>query len=185
MDKPRVAVIGSGFGGLAAAIRLQAAGCDTVIFEKRDQPGGRAYVYRDNGFVFDAGPTVITAPHCLEELFTVAGKSMQDYVELIPVKPFYRLFWDDGYQFDYSDDDDALEKQIRAKSPGDWARLSKISKIFPRGVSPGLREARPCAVLKSVEYGGGGAAVDPARSLSFRLQRGRQTYSRSASAPAV
>ena len=77
MDKPRAAVIGSGFGGLAAAIRLQAAGCDTVIFEKRDQPGGRAYVYRDNGFTFDAGPTVITAPHCLEELFAVAGKSMQ------------------------------------------------------------------------------------------------------------
>ena len=97
MDKPRVAVIGSGFGGLAAAIRLQAAGCDTIIFEKRDQPGGRAYVYRDNGFTFDAGPTVITAPHCLEELFTVAGKSLQDYVELMPVTPFYRLFWDDGY----------------------------------------------------------------------------------------
>jgi phytoene desaturase len=128
MDKPRVAVIGSGFGGLAAAIRLQAAGCDTVIFEKRDQPGGRAYVYRDNGFIFDAGPTVITAPECLEELFTVAGKSMQDYVELLPVKPFYRLFWDDGYQFDYSDDDDALEKQIRAKSPADWAGYQRFLK---------------------------------------------------------
>ena len=128
MDKPRVAVIGSGFGGLAAAIRLQAAGCDTIIFEKRDQPGGRAYVYRDNGFTFDAGPTVITAPHCLEELFTVAGKSMQDYVELMPVKPFYRLFWDDGYQFDYSDDDDALEQQIRAKSPGDWAGYQRFLK---------------------------------------------------------
>ena len=98
MDKPRAAVIGSGFGGLAAAIRLQAAGCDTVIFEKRDQPGGRAYVYRDNGFTFDAGPTVITAPHCLEELFAVAGKSMRDYVELLPVHPFYRLFWEDGYR---------------------------------------------------------------------------------------
>lgn len=128
MGKPRVAVIGSGFGGLAAAIRLQAAGCETIIFEKRDQPGGRAYVYRDNGFTFDAGPTVITAPHCLEELFTVAGKSMQDYVELMPVKPFYRLFWDDGYQFDYSDDDNALEQQIRAKAPGDWAGYQRFLK---------------------------------------------------------
>jgi len=128
MDKPRVAVIGSGFGGLAAAIRLQTAGCDTVIFEKRDQPGGRAYVYRDNGFTFDAGPTVITAPHCLEELFAVAGKAMSDYVELMPVKPFYRLFWEDGYQFDYSDDDAALEKQIRAKSPADWAGYQKFLK---------------------------------------------------------
>ncbi len=135
MDKPRVAVIGSGFGGLAAAIRLQAAGCDTVIFEKRDQPGGRAYVYRDNGFTFDAGPTVITAPHCLEELFAVAGKSMQDYVELMPVNPFYRLFWDDGYDFDYSDDDAALEKQIRAKSPADWAGYQKFLEILARSLS--------------------------------------------------
>ena len=137
MDKPRIAVIGSGFGGLAAAIRLQAAGCDTVIFEKRDQPGGRAYVYRDNGFIFDAGPTVITAPHCLEELFTLTGKSMHDYVELLPVKPFYRLFWDDGYVFDYSADDEALEKQIRAKSPSDWEgyhRFLKYSQeVFQQG----------------------------------------------------
>lgn len=128
MDKPRVAIIGSGFGGIAAAIRLQAAGCKTVIFEKRDQPGGRAYVYRDNGFVFDAGPTVITAPHCLEELFAVAGKSMSDSVELLPVKPFYRLFWEDGYQFDYSDNDADLERQIRAKSPADWAGYQEFLK---------------------------------------------------------
>jgi phytoene desaturase len=65
MDKLRAAVIGSGFGGLSLAIRLKAAGCRTIIFEKRDIPGGRAYVYRDQGFTFDAGPTVITAPDCL------------------------------------------------------------------------------------------------------------------------
>ena len=85
-DKRRVAVIGSGFGGLAVAIRLQAAGCKTVIFEKRDRPGGRAYVYHDHGFTFDAGPTVITAPDCLRELFSLAGKSMDDYITLLPVK---------------------------------------------------------------------------------------------------
>lgn len=119
MNKLNAVVIGSGFGGLAVAIRLQAAGCRTVIFEKRDLPGGRAYVYRDNGFTFDAGPTVITAPACLGELFRVAGKSMDDYVELLPVNPFYRLFWEDGYQFDYSDDLDAIEKQIAGKAPQD------------------------------------------------------------------
>ncbi len=136
-SKSRAAVIGGGFGGLAAAIRLQAAGIQTVIFEKRDQPGGRAYIYRDNGFTFDAGPTVITAPHCLEELFALAGKSMRDYVELMPVKPFYRLLWEDGYEFDYSDDDDALEKQIRAKSPADWAGYQTFLKysqeVFHQG----------------------------------------------------
>jgi len=126
MDKARVAVIGSGFGGLALAIRLQAAGFQTVIFEKRDQPGGRAYVYRDNGFTFDAGPTVITAPDCLRELFNVAGKSMDRYVELLPVNPFYRLFWQDGYRFDYSDDLAMVEQQIAKKSPADVAGYKKF-----------------------------------------------------------
>jgi phytoene desaturase len=126
MAKLRAAVIGSGFGGLAAAIRLQAAGIPTVIFEKRDQPGGSAYVYRDGGFTFDAGPTVITAPHCLEELFALSGRALSDYVELMPVEPFYRVFWPDGFQFDYGNDEGALERQIRAKSPRDWAGYQKF-----------------------------------------------------------
>jgi phytoene desaturase len=117
--RTRAAIIGSGFGGLAAAIRLQAAGFDTVVFEKRDLPGGRAYVYSENGFTFDAGPTVITAPDSLRELFTLAGRSMADYVELMPVDPFYRLFWQDGYQFDYSDNLSVIEEQIAEKSPCD------------------------------------------------------------------
>ncbi|BBM85309.1 phytoene desaturase [Candidatus Uabimicrobium amorphum] len=112
-------VIGSGFGGLAAAIRLQASGFQTSIFEKRDIAGGRAYVYRDNGFIFDAGPTVITAPHCLEELFAIAGKKMEDYVELLDVDPMYRLLWEDGFVFDYTNDEKRLMEQIRRKSPKD------------------------------------------------------------------
>ena len=137
MDKMSVAVIGSGFGGLALAIRLQAAGCRTVIFEKRDQPGGRAYVYRDQGFTFDAGPTVITAPECLRELFSLAGRSMSEYVELLPVDPFYRLFWEDGFCFDYSGDISSVEQQILSKSPGDvhgYKRfLSYSEKVFEEG----------------------------------------------------
>jgi phytoene desaturase len=117
--RPTAAVIGSGFGGLALAVRLQAAGVETTLVEKRDKPGGRAYVYEDEGFKFDGGPTIITAPHCLEELFEVAGRSMSDYVELLPVNPFYRLYWEDGYRFDYSNDPDLLDEQIARKSPGD------------------------------------------------------------------
>lgn len=123
MDKrisgTRAAVVGSGFGGLAVAIRLQSAGIQTTVFEARDQPGGRAYVYRDNGYTFDGGPTVITAPHCLEELFTEAGRTMSDYVELLPVTPFYRLVWDDGDSFDYTGDGDAMLAQIRTRDPKD------------------------------------------------------------------
>jgi phytoene desaturase len=115
----RAAVIGSGFGGLAAAIRLAAAGAETVLYEARDKPGGRAYVYQDQGFTFDAGPTVITAPHCLEELFELAGRRMADYVELLPVSPFYRLRWSDGDSFDYVGDEARLLEQIARRSPAD------------------------------------------------------------------
>jgi len=118
-SSPRAAVIGSGFGGLALAIRLQAAGIPTTIFEQRDRPGGRAYVYHDQGFTFDAGPTVITAPHCLEELFEVAGERLSDHVDLMPVTPFYRLFWEDGTVIDYSNDMEAMARQIRAINPAD------------------------------------------------------------------
>lgn len=117
---PRTAaVIGSGFGGLATAIRLQAAGIQTTIFEKRDMAGGRAYVFRDKGFTFDAGPTVITAPDCIEELFTLSNRKMSDYIEMKSILPFYRLLFDDGYKFDYSNEDDKLYAQIRAKNPAD------------------------------------------------------------------
>lgn len=119
MSKKRAAVAGSGFGGLSAALRLQALGFDVTVFEKRDQPGGRAYVYRDQGFVFDAGPTVITAPECLEELFEIHGRRLAQYVTLEPVSPFYRLFWDDGFRFDYSSDLEETRRQIRAKAPAD------------------------------------------------------------------
>ena len=95
------AVIGSGFGGLAAAIRLQSAGIDTVLYEARDKPGGRAYVYHDEGYTFDAGPTVVTAPHTLEELFELTDRKLEDYVELMEVGPMYRLIWSDGDRFDY------------------------------------------------------------------------------------
>ncbi|MEC9481862.1 MAG: phytoene desaturase [Halomonas sp.] len=115
----RAVVIGAGFGGLALAIRLQAGGYRTTLLEKRDKPGGRAYVYEDQGFVFDAGPTVITDPSALEELFTLAGKRLEDYVELLPVTPFYRLCWEDASAFDYVNDQAELERQIAERNPAD------------------------------------------------------------------
>ena len=115
----RVAVIGSGFGGLALAIRLQSAGIDTTVIEARDKPGGRAYFWEREGHVFDAGPTVITDPACLRELWELTGADMSRDVELVPVSPFYRLSWPDGSTFDYVNDDAKLAEQIRKIEPRD------------------------------------------------------------------
>lgn len=125
-DVKKAAVIGAGFGGLALAIRLQSAGIQTTVFEKRDLPGGRAYVYRQDGFTFDAGPTVITDPSALEELFALSGRKLSDYVELINVDPFYRLHWEDGYHFDYCSDEERLFRQIAEKNPEDLEGYKKF-----------------------------------------------------------
>ena len=115
----RACVIGAGFGGLALAIRLQSAGVETTLVEARDKPGGRAYVWQRDGFTFDAGPTVITDPACLSELWALKGHRMADDVDLMPVNPFYRLNWPDGSTFDYSNDEAALRAEIARISPRD------------------------------------------------------------------
>lgn len=133
----RAAVVGSGFGGLAVAIRLQSAGFATTVFEARDRPGGRAYVYEQDGFVFDGGPTVITAPHVFEELFEQAGRRLADYVDLVPVQPFYRLHWEDGTRFDYDGDTRSMVAQIGALAPADvegyLAFIDYAKQVFEAG----------------------------------------------------
>ncbi len=137
MSAPRVAVIGAGFGGLAAAIRLQTAGVPTVLIEQRDRAGGRAYVYEKDGFTFDAGPTVITAPECLTELYQNAGRNMDDYIELISLDPMYRLSWEDGFTLDYTADDERMNAQIASRNPADvegYARILEYSEaVFEEG----------------------------------------------------
>ncbi len=113
------AVIGAGFGGLALAIRLQSAGIATTVIEARDKPGGRAYFWERDGHVFDAGPTVITDPDCLKELWALSGADLSRDVDLVPVTPFYRLSWPDGTIFDYTNDDTHLNAQIAALNPKD------------------------------------------------------------------
>ena len=88
LKRQKIAVIGSGFGGLSAAIRLACQGHEVTIYEKLDKPGGRGYQYELNGFKFDGGPTVITAPHQYDELFELAGKKREDYLTFIPLDPF-------------------------------------------------------------------------------------------------
>ena len=115
----RAIVIGSGFGGLAAAVRLGARGWNGTVLERDQQPGGRAGVFRQDGFTFDAGPTVITAPFLFEELWELCGKRMADHVDLRPVTPFYRIRFHDGRSFDYSGDPASMRAEIRKLAPAD------------------------------------------------------------------
>ncbi|MEL7025153.1 MAG: phytoene desaturase [Pseudomonadota bacterium] len=126
MSGNRAIVIGSGFGGLAAAVRLGARGYDVTVLEKLDAPGGRAYVYRQDGFVFDAGPTIITAPFLFEELWSLCNKNMHDHIDLREIDPFYRIRFDDGSHFDYSGDDEAMRDEVRKFSPDDVAGYEKF-----------------------------------------------------------
>jgi phytoene desaturase len=116
---PHAIVIGSGFGGLAAAVRLLARGYRVTVLERRDAPGGRAYVYRKEGFTFDGGPTVITAPFLFEELWELSGRKLSEDVEMLPVYPFYRIRFHDGVTFDYSGDADLMRQEILRLAPGD------------------------------------------------------------------
>jgi phytoene desaturase len=116
---PRAIVIGSGFGGLAAAVRLGVRGFRVTVLEKLDAPGGRAYVRKRQGFTFDSGPTVITAPQLFEELWELCGKRLADHVDLRPVSPFYRIRFHDGAVFDYTGDPEAMKREVSRFSPGD------------------------------------------------------------------
>ncbi len=127
-DRPHAVVIGSGFGGLAAAVRLGARGYRVTVVEKLDAPGGRAYVHRQDGFTFDAGPTVITAPFLLEELWALCGRRMADDIDLRPVAPFYRIRFDDGESFDYSGDAAAMRAEVARFAPADVAGYERFLK---------------------------------------------------------
>jgi phytoene desaturase len=124
--RPHALVIGSGFGGLAAAVRLGARGYRVTVLEKLDAPGGRAYVHRQDGFTFDAGPTVITAPFLFEELWALCGRRLADDVDLRPVAPFYRVRFDDGTVFDYSGDATAMRAEVARLAPEDVAGYERF-----------------------------------------------------------
>jgi phytoene desaturase len=121
-DAPHAVIIGSGFGGLAAAVRLGARGYRVTVLEKQDAPGGRAYVFRQDGFTFDAGPTIVTAPFLLEELWSLCGRRLEDDIDLRLMSPFYRIRFDDGESFDYyGSDPEAVRAEIARFSPADVA----------------------------------------------------------------
>ena len=130
-------VIGAGFGGIAAALRLRAKKHDVTIIEKHNDLGGRARVFKKNGFTFDAGPTVITAPHLINELFELFNKNPKDYIDITPLNTWYRFIFDDGMKFDYSGNEELMKEQIEKIYKADvkgYENLVKFTKrIFDKG----------------------------------------------------
>jgi phytoene desaturase len=135
--KKNIIVIGSGFGGLGAASRLLSAGHNVTILESRDKPGGRGYTYEMDGFKFDGGPTVITAPFLFDEIWEAAGKKREDYFELVPCDPFYRIFDWNNQPFDYNDNHEFILSEIEKRNPRDKEGytkfLSTTKAIFEKG----------------------------------------------------
>jgi phytoene desaturase len=167
--QPHAVVIGSGFGGLAAAVRLGARGYRTTVLEQLDAPGGRAYVYRQDGFTFDAGPTIVTAPFLFEELWTLCGRSMADDVELRAMSPFYRLRFHDGTTFDCCDDPAAMRAEVARLSPGDVAGYEEFMRVSEATYRVGFEQ------LGDVPFG---SWKDMARVLPYlvRLASYRTVY---------
>jgi len=125
-DKPHAVVIGSGFGGLATAVRLSARGWRVTVLEKLDAPGGRAYVHQRDGHTFDAGPTIITVPSLFEELWALAGRRLADDITLKKLDPFYRIRFADGDHFDYSGDPDRMRAEVRRVCASDAAGYERF-----------------------------------------------------------
>ena len=127
--KPVAVVIGSGFGGLAAAIRLSARGYRPIVLERLGAPGGRAFVHRIDGFTFDAGPTIVTAPFLFEELWTLCGRRMSDDVDMRPMEPYYRIRFSDGASFTYRGDREAMRAEVERFSPGEGVNYDAFLKM--------------------------------------------------------
>jgi len=133
----KIIVIGSGFGGLAASLRLKAKGYKVALVEKHPDLGGRARVFQKDGFIYDGGPTVITAPYLFEELFSLFDKKISDYVKIVPLDLWYRFVFNDGDTFDYTGNDKSMEEQVKKYNSNDYDGYKKLvkftEKIFNKG----------------------------------------------------
>jgi phytoene desaturase len=150
--RPRALVIGAGFGGLAAAVRLACRGWRVQVLEQLDAPGGRASVHREAGFTFDLGPTIVTVPHLFEELWALAGRRLADDVTLHALDPFYRIRFNDGTHFDYNGDPAHMRAEVARFSPADVAGLERF-----------MAEAERCYRIGFEELGA--TAFDSVRDL--------------------
>jgi phytoene desaturase len=142
MSKKKIVIVGSGIGGLSLAIRLQAKGFQVTVLEKNDRVGGHAYQLKLNGYTFDLGPSLITIPDLIRDIFTTAGKKLEDYLELIPLNPYYRIYFHDGTYIDYSGDTAKMKEQLGRFHPKDAESYDKFieytGKIYDQVINKGL-----------------------------------------------
>lgn len=167
--RPHAVVIGSGFGGLAAAVRLGARGYRVTVLERLGQPGGRARVHRQHGFTFDAGPTIVTAPFLFEELWRLCGREMSQDIALVPMLPFYRIRFEDGQSFAYSGDRAAMRAEVARFSPEDVPGYERFMAHSEAVCRVGFEE------LGHVPFGSLGAMLRIAPDL-LRLSGHRSVY---------
>ncbi len=176
--RPHALVIGSGFGGLAAAIRLGARGYRVTVLERLDAPGGRASVFRQDGFTFDAGPTIVTAPFLLEELWALCGRRLADDVELVPMDPFYRIRFDDGTVFDYSGDPARMRAEVARFSPGDVAGYERFMAASEAIYRVGFERLGAVPFTQLDRHGARAAGPAAPGQLAQRARPGRQARAR-------
>lgn len=167
----RVGVIGAGFGGLALAIRLQAAGIATVLIEKRGEPGGSVHAQRRDGFTFEAGPSLLADPAGFRDLWALAGRDMAADVDLLPVAPFCRFEWPDGTSFDYEADEAAMRAGVARFAPGDLAGYEDVMAYA------GLAHDEAWLRFAAVASPDAGGMVKAVPAL-IRLQAWRSAYAR-------
>ena len=138
----KINIVGSGFGGLSAAVRLQARGFEVNLFEKNEMVGGHAYQLKREGYTFDMGPSLVTAPDIIQSIFQSAGKDMHDYLEMIYLDPFYRIYFHDGSMIDYTADSDKMRAQMAAFNPEDGANydrfIAHVKKLYKAVILDGM-----------------------------------------------
>lgn len=153
LEGKKIVIIGAGFGGLALGIRLQAQGADVLILEKQTSPGGHAQQIRAEGFTFDMGPSLVTAPDVVNKVFQAAGKDMKDYLKLIPLDPYYRIYFHDGSYIDYSGDTHKMKEQLSVFNPRDgenYEAFMETSRIMEEAVIKKGLGSRPFMTLGSM-----------------------------------
>jgi phytoene desaturase len=188
----RVAVIGAGLGGLAASIRLARAGYRVTVLEKNGRVGGKMHVFEAGGYRFDTGPTLLTMPFVLDELFAAAGRNREDDLELVPCQPLCRYSWPDGTTLDATTDPEAMEREVRRISPGDAGQFARFmargERIYRAGAGPFLftpfMSLRLTGLLAQARKAGAILKIDAMRTMdravsaSFRDERLRQLFNR-------